>query len=130
MRVGESPLQVGAGYSSWATTHVSGAAANVDTDFDGLANGVEYFMNAATGFTGNPSVVIAFSVRSITWHNGGNIPFSDYGSQFVMQTSPNLVSWTNILVGDANLNNTSGSIIYTLPNGPGAIFVRLVVTPN
>ncbi|MEO5916221.1 MAG: autotransporter-associated beta strand repeat-containing protein [Luteolibacter sp.] len=126
---GAGKLQVGASYSSWASTNVNGDAANVDTDLDGVKNGIEYFMNSPAGFTANPAVT-AGPVRTITWLNGGNIPFGDYGTQFVVQTSVNLASWTNVLSGDASLNNTSGSVIYTLPNGAGAVFVRLVVTPN
>lgn len=123
---GSGILTVGAGYSSWATTHAGGQTANLDYDLDGVSNGVEYFMNSATGFTANPSIVSG----TVTWTNGGNIPSSAYGTQFVVQTSSNLTSWTDVLVGDPNLNNTAGSVSYTLPTGAGKLFVRLVVTPN
>ena len=130
---GAGKLQVAAaasGYSTWAATHAGGALANVDSDHDGMANGVKYFMNSAAGFTANPSVVTVAGVRTVTWPNGGNIPFTDYGSQFVVQTSANLTTWTDILSGDGNLNNTSASVTYTLPSGAGPTFVRLSVTPN
>lgn len=116
------------GYSSWALTHVSGEAANLDTDKDGVANGVEYFMNSADGFTANPGIVSG----AITWPNGGNIPSSAYGTQFVVQTSSDLSTWTNVPSGSltTNSNGPSGSLTYTLPTGSGTLFVRLKVTPN
>ncbi|MES2657042.1 MAG: autotransporter-associated beta strand repeat-containing protein [Verrucomicrobiota bacterium] len=122
---------ISGGYSSWAATNVGGDPANADTDLDGVANGVEYFMNSATGFTANPAVVVsAGPVRTVTWPNGGNIPSAAYGTQFVVQTSPDLGIWTDVLSGDPNLSNTSGAVAYTLPPGADEIFVRLMVTPN
>lgn len=123
---GTGILTVGAGYNSWATLHAGGQAANLDYDLDGASNGVEYFMNAAAGFTANPGIVSG----SVTWTNGGNIPSSAYGAQFVVQTSGNLTSWTNVAVNDSNLSNTAGSVSYTLPTGAGKLFVRLMVTPD
>ena len=73
--------------------NVGGAPADVDTDLDGVTNGVEYFMNAAAGFTANPPVAVtAGPTRTVTWPNGGNIASSAYGTQFVVQTSTNLVT--------------------------------------
>jgi hypothetical protein len=67
--------------------------------------------------------------NTVTWANGGNIPSSDYGSKFVVQTSTDLVNWSDVPAsGDANLVNTSGSVAYTL-TGPGKKFARLKVTP-
>lgn len=128
---GTGKLQVtgAVGYAAWAASHVGGAASNQDTDKDGMANGVEYFMNAAAGFTANPSVVTAGAVRTVTWTNGGNIPATDYAVQFVVQTSADLVNWTSVNSGDPNLSNTSGSVTYTI-TGTGKQFVRLKVTPN
>jgi hypothetical protein len=115
----------GSAYESWATVRAGGQAADLDYDNDGVANGVEFFMNAATGFTANPGLV----GNTVTWANGGNIPSSDYGSKFVVQTSTDLVNWSDVPAsGDANLVNTSGSVAYTL-TGPGKKFARLKVTP-
>ena len=129
---GSGQLQVAApsGYASWAALHVAGNPANAYTNNDGVPNGVAYFMNATAGFSANPSVVTVGTVRSVTWPNGGNIPFTAYGTQFVVQTSADLTTWTDIPSADANLSNTSGEVAYTLPTGAGAIFVRLTVTPN
>lgn len=130
---GSGKIQVGAGvtgYASWKTANAGGQTANLDWDLDGVSNGVEYFFNAAAGFTATPQVVTsAGSVRTVTWPNGGNIPFTDYGTQFVVQTSIDLVTWQNVPAGDANLSNVSGSVTYTL-TGTGKFFVRLKVTPN
>jgi hypothetical protein len=113
-------------YTSWATDNAGGQAANLDWDKDGVSNGVEFFMNAAPGFTANPGLV----GNTVTWTNGGNIPSSAYGSQFVVQISTDLVEWLDVPgTGDANLANTSGSVSYTV-TGTGKQFVRLKVTPN
>jgi hypothetical protein len=113
-------------YASWAADNAGGQTADLDYDIDGVSNGVEFFMNAAAGFTANPALVGS----TVTWPNGGNIPSSAYGSQFVVQTSTNLVNWLDVPgTGDANLANTSGSVSYTV-TGSGKQFVRLKVTPN
>ena len=113
-------------YASWATDNAGSQAANLDWDNDGVSNGVEFFMNVAPGFTANPGLV----GNTVTWTNGGNIPSSAYGSQFVVQTSANLVNWLDVPgTGDANLANTSGSVSYTV-TGSEKQFVRLKVTPN
>jgi autotransporter-associated beta strand protein len=113
------------GYASWATTNAAGQAADLDSDSDGVENGIEYFMNAAAGFTASPGI----AAGAVTWPNGGKIPASAYGTQFVVQTSPNLSAWTDVPVGDLT-TNTSSTLTYTLPTGSGTLFVRLVVTPN
>ena len=121
-------LQAGAGsgsYASWATTNSMTGAVNADSNQDGVPNGIAYFMNA-TGRATLPGVVGS----TVTWTNGGNIPSSAYGSQFVVQTSSDLVTWTSVAGSDSKLSNTAGSISYNLPPGAGKIFVRLVVTPN
>ena len=52
------------------------------------------------------------------------------GTQFVVQTSPDLVTWTDVPSGDGNLSNTGGSVSYTLPHDGPKLFVRLLVTPT
>ena len=109
-------------YASWATDNAGGQAANLDYDNDGVPNGIEYFMNAAPGFTANPSLVGG----TVTWPNGGNMPSSGYGSQFVVETSTDLVNWIDVLVSDPNLSNNPGSVSYTL-TGADRLFVRFKV---
>jgi fibronectin-binding autotransporter adhesin len=118
----------GGGYATWATANASSEAANLDFDNDGLTNGVEYFMNITTpGFTANPAID---GTHTVTWPNGGNIPSSAYGSQFTVQTSSDLESWSDVpATGDDNLSNTDSAVSYTL-TGTAPRFVRLMVTPN
>jgi hypothetical protein len=120
-------VEQAAGYAAWATTYAGAQSANLDWDKDGVSNGVEFFMDAAPGFTTNPSLDVS---KKVTWINGGNVPSSAYGSQFVVQTSTDLLNWNDVpSTGDANLINVSGSVSYTL-TGAGKKFVRLKVVPN
>jgi hypothetical protein len=120
--------EISSSYGSWASTNAGGQAANLDFDDDGVPNGVEYFMNAAPGFTVNPQLD---GSNAITWPNEGNIPAADYGTQFVVQTSSDLVDWADVPVGDltTNTDGPGGSLTYTL-TGTAPRFVRLKVTPN
>lgn len=85
-------------------------------------------MNAAAGFTANPALNAS---KTVTWTNGGNIPASAYGTQYVVQTSSDLVNWTPVPVEElvTNTDGPGGSLSYTL-TGTGKRFVRLKVTPN
>ncbi len=115
---------VGTPYEIWAVTNAGGQTPGEDSNHDGVQNGVAFFMGM-NGLTTNPGVVNG----KVTWPNGGNIPSSAYGTKFVVQTSTDLVNWADVLVGDLNLNNTSGSVAYTLPTGEVKQFCRLSVTP-
>ena len=115
------------GYAPWADTNAGGQTIDLDYDNDGVSNGVEYFMNAAPGFTANPGLV----GNTVSWPNGGNIRSSAYGTQFVVQTSSDLVTWDDVTEGDMDQNgtNTASSLSYTLDpaNNPAKQFVRLKV---
>jgi len=123
----------GGGYAAWAAINAGGQAANLDFNNDGIGNGVAYFMNRA-GFITIPGFNGA---NQVTWPNGGNIPSSAYGTQFVVQASSDLQTWTDVPVDqlDANANFSAGpppvdgSLSYTL-TGSGRRFVRVDVTPN
>gem|GEM_PF-2949996 len=92
-----------------------------------MPNAVEIFMNAAPGFTPNPGPVD----NTVTWINGGNIPSSAYGPAFVVQSSIDLVTWTDVPGNDSNLVNTSNSLAHTFPvSGVGKQFIRLKLTLN
>ena len=116
-------------YAIWATDNAGGQAANLDWDNDGVSNGVEFFMDAAPGFTANPS----FVGNTVTWTNGGKISASAYGTKFIVQTSSDLVTWDEAAEGDLNINEDGpgGSLSYSVDpaNGPAKQFVRLKVTP-
>ncbi len=106
-----------AGYTSWASTNVGGAPANVDTDGDGVLNGVEYFMGqTGSSFTVNPSL----SGGSITWPKDPTAV-----ATYVVQTSTDLSTWNTATTG---VNDTGSSVIYTIPTGDPARFARLKVT--
>jgi hypothetical protein len=115
-------------YASWATTNGVSSTPSADSNNDGVQNGVAYFMNA-TGVTTNPGI----TGNAVTWPNGGNIPSTEYGTQFVVQTSLDLVTWDPVDIGDPKLANTVNSVSYTLlPPEPGEdkLFVRFVVMPD
>ena len=127
---GSGKIQVGvvAGYAGWAATNAGGQGPDLDFDGDGMANGVEFFMNAAAGFTANPALVSG----TISWTNGGNIPASAYGSQFVIQSSSDLTIWTDVPIGNltSNTDGPDGAVSFTPPSDQGKYFIRLSVTPN
>jgi autotransporter-associated beta strand protein len=127
---GEGTLTVttgpGGDYATWADDNAGGQGPELDFDKDGVRNGVEFFMNAVAGFTANPQLNAS---KTITWPNGGKIPASAYGTQFVVQTSSDLSLWTKVLIDDPNLINTNESLSYTLTGGSPR-FVRLSVTPT
>jgi hypothetical protein len=112
-------------YDSWAAANGVTGGVSGDSNHDGLQNGIAYFMGV-TGPATNPGI----SGNTATWTNGGNIPSSAYSSEFVVQTSPDLVTWTPVAGNDPNLDNTANSVSFTLPPGAGKTFVRLMVTPN
>jgi autotransporter-associated beta strand protein len=116
------------GYSTWAESNAGDQLPDLDFDQDGVSNGVEYFLNAPAGFTANPQLNAS---NTITWINGGNIPAADYGTKFVVQTSSNLTTWTDVPAGEltTNTDGPSGSLSYTL-TGAAPRFVRLKVTPD
>ena len=114
-------------YAGWATTNGVSNNPNEDTNNDGVQNGIAYFMNAI-GLATNPGI----TGNTVTWPNGGNISATEYGTQFVVETSPDLVDWTPVPDTDPDLDNVAGSVSYTLPpDEPGGkLFARLLVTPN
>ena len=118
-------------YASWATTNSVSSTPSADSNNDGVQNGVAYFMNA-TGVTTNPGIIN----NTVTWPNGGNIPSTEYGAdkQFVVQTSIDLVNWSDVEIGDLTTNTSgpSGALTYTLPASVlgGKVFTRLAITPN
>jgi Bacterial Ig-like domain (group 3)/MBG domain (YGX type) len=110
------------GYGAWAATNAPGQTPDQDYDNDGVDNGVEYFMGeTGSSFTAMPSLdgsnTIAWTVSAA------------YQGTYEVQTSPDLVNWTNV---DPKPAPSGGTLSYTLPPGApgGKSFVRLLVTPT
>ncbi len=116
------------GYAAWAAANAGGPEAGPSDDFDGdgVPNGVEYFMGeTGDSFTANPAIVTNGGVRTVTWPRD-----PEAAADFAVQTSTTLSSWTTITPPDASIDTSDpDQVAYTLPDQPGALFVRLVVTP-
>lgn len=127
---GTGIVSVGAsGYASWATTNGAGSqTVDQDHDNDGMPNGIEYFIGGptgnTTGFTANP----APNSGTVTWPMGAGYT-GVYGTDYEVQTSTDLTTWTQVPegTGDNTVTVTPGtSVVYDMPTG-GKRFVRLVV---
>jgi autotransporter-associated beta strand protein len=114
------------GYTSWADANgATGQTKDLDHDGDGVKNGIEYFMGATgSTFTSNPAPVSG----TVTWPMSATYT-GTYGTDYEVQTSTDLVNWTQVPIGtgDNTVTVTAGtSVVYDLPTG-GKNFVRLVV---
>ncbi len=117
-----------AGFATWASANAPGQTVSQDHDNDGVENGVEYFMGlSGSGFTANPGVV----GNTVTWTKGGSYT-GTYLNQFVVQTSPDLTTWTNAAAGTGanQVNIVGNNVTYTLPSAAGKTFVRLKVNED
>jgi autotransporter-associated beta strand protein len=115
-------------YTAWAAANAGGQGPDEDFDNDGVPNGIEFFLNSPPGFTTLPGLD---STNTITWTNGGKLPASAYGTLFVVQTSDDLVNWTEVPADELTKNSDGpgGALTHTL-DGPAPRFVRLEVTPE
>ena len=107
-------------FTSWATTNgATGQTADQDHDNDGVENGVEYFMGqTGSSFTAMPGLD---EFNTITWPASAT-----YEGTYEVQTSPDLVTWTNVSPKPVP---SGGNLSYTLPTGEDKLFLRLLVTP-
>jgi len=112
-------------YSNWALANGVSGPANADSNHDGVQNGIAYFIRNAGRIT-SPGLD---ANHKVTWANGHNVPSSEYGSTFWVETSVNLTDWVQVPVGDANLSNTLGSVSYTLPVNGARRYCRLAIAP-
>ncbi|RYD23341.1 MAG: hypothetical protein EOP88_04525 [Verrucomicrobiaceae bacterium] len=123
---GDGKIQIGAvagGYSSWAAANAPGQTKDQDHDNDGADNGIEYFMGATgSSFTANPGL----SGQTVTWTKGAGYTGS-YGTDFVVQTSTDLLEWSPVPESGSGVVNSAGSVSYTPPAGQPKRFTRLVV---
>ncbi len=112
-------LAGGTSYVAWAAANASNEGAGVDSDGDGVPNGVEYFMGEpGATFTPNPTV----EDGKISWRRSASASAS-----YVVTTSTDLSHWEPATSGVKDLGS---SIEFTLPTGPTRIFVRLEVVPS
>lgn len=111
-----------AGYLAWADANAPGQSPGMDHDSDGVPNGVEYFMGlTGNAFTANPGPDAG---RKIVWPKGASYG-GTYGTDYVVQTSTDLGSWTDVPAGQVT---DGASLEYTIPNDGPARFARLKVT--
>ncbi len=112
-------------YEDWADANAPGQTMDQDHDGDGVPNGIEYFMGeSGSTFTANPGPVNG----TVTWPMGADYS-GVYGADYEVQTSPDLVIWTQVPegTGDNTVTITAAtSVAYDMPTG-GKLFVRLVV---
>lgn len=114
------------GYDAWASANGVSGGINGDSDNDGVPNGTEYFMGLTSEspvFTALPGV----AGGQVTWPKGGGYT-GTYGTDFVVETSPDLTTWTGVDAEDPNLDLTTAPVTFTLPTGTGKIFTRLAVS--
>ena len=111
----------GGGFSAWQTANnATGQTSDQDHDNDGVENGIEYFMGqTGSSFTAMPGLD---ATNKVSWTMD-----AAYQGTYEVQTSPDLVTWTNV---DPKPTPADGTLSYTLPSGAGKLFVRLLVTPT
>jgi hypothetical protein len=117
-----TPLKTGFFFTDWSAANAPGQTAEQDHDNDGVENGIEYFMGeTGSSFTTMPGLD---ATNTVSW------PMDPaYAGTYEVQTSTDLVTWTNV---DPQPAPSGGTLSYTLPTGApgGKSFVRLLVTPT
>jgi hypothetical protein len=113
-----------AGYQSWAAQYANGDAADEDSDGDGVANALEYFMGDTNQeFTANPTVVESAGEKTVTWPKDP----SANGISYEVQVSATLGNdW--VAAPNGSVADNGSSVVFTFPAGPVKNFVRLRVT--
>lgn len=111
-------------YADWAIANGVAGGPDVDSDNDGVDNGVEYFMGITSSdpvFTANPALD---SSNMITWPMS-----STFNGSYEVETSTDLGIWTPVTPRPAPVE---GDLTYTLPSGVpgGKNFIRLIVIPD
>lgn len=112
-----------AGYTSWSDLYAPGAPFTGDHDADRIPNGIEYFMGE-TGSTLTKLPALQ-SDGLITWPISSTY-IGTYGTDFYLQTSPDLEDWDSVLVGEVTITPGT-SLAHTLPLTNPALFIRLAV---
>jgi hypothetical protein len=111
------------GFDAWADANgATGQTPQQDHDNDGVKNGIEFFMGeTGSSFTAMPGLD---ATNTVSWPAD-----PAYLGTYEVQTSPDLVNWTNV---DPRPEPSGGNLSYLLPTGApgGKSFVRLLVTPT
>ena len=103
-------------YQTWADANAGGQAADLDSNHDGVQNGIAYFMGM-NGLATLPGVVGG----KVTWPHVGVV------SAFEVQVSTNLIDWS---AAPSGVDTSDPSkVVYTLPVGASLTFCRLSVAP-
>lgn len=112
----------GGGYAAWAAANNITGGMGDDDNGDGVPNGIKFFLGDASGdFAALP---VPDATGTVTWPMGPDYTGA-YGTDYVVETSNNLVDWKDAEANDPNLD--PDAVSYTLPAGEGKIFVRLKV---
>ena len=119
-------VPVSGSYANWALANSASSDPLADSNNNGVANGIEFFMG---GTLASPATLppLVDNVGTWTW----TIPYDkNAAASYYFEVSANLQSWTPVLPGDPAIDVLTGpdAIRLTLPSGKQ--FVRLVVTPN
>jgi len=128
-------VTTGTSYTTWASTN--GATPNPldDSNNNGVANGIEFFMG---GTLASPATLPPLVDNAGTW--SWTIPYDpNAAASYYFQVSDDLNGWTDVVPGVTETRivvtppvspATLGTVQFTLPAGTGKKFCRLVVTPN
>ncbi|MCB1133240.1 MAG: autotransporter-associated beta strand repeat-containing protein [Verrucomicrobiae bacterium] len=114
----------GLAYTTWSAANANGDDSDLESDGDGVPNGVEFLMGQnGTSFTPNPALVNG----TVTWPKNPAAL-----ANWVIQTSNNLQDqvtpgdggWT---IATTGVTDNGSSIEFTPPTGAGKLFIRLRV---
>lgn len=117
-------------YAAWqAINSAIGQALADDHDHDGVANGIEWFLNGSNNSPGNtalPGVTTNSGALSVTWTKGSGFT-GVYGTDYWVETSAGLTEkWSAETLG-GTVTLTGNDVKYTFPAGTKK-FARLKVT--
>ena len=115
-------------YAAWAAANAGGQAANLDSNHNGIPNGIEHFMGATAANPATmPTVVNSNGTLTWTW------PYDPTAAAtYKFQISDNMSAWTGVAPTDSRVTvlTSPSRVRITLPAGAARKFCRLVVTPT
>ena len=115
-------------YATWAAANAGGQGASIDSNKNGIPNGIEYFMGATAATPGRmPALTNTNGVLTWTW------PYDFTAvATYKFQLSDDLSGWSDVTPPDSRITVLANPNLlrFTLPSGAAAKFCRLVVTPT